>query len=103
MNISVKLTGTTEIVFLSGALTNKSHHNLKNFELPFDSVVLLDVSGITETTSGGIRALVHLHRFLCETNLSVSLCGSTPEFDEMLWLTGFRECLTNKNGQVQFH
>jgi ABC-type transporter Mla MlaB component len=97
MNISTNSTSKFEIVYISGALTGKSHSMISKTDsyLPFERHVHLDVSGVTRVTSGGIRSLIHIYRMLCESNHTVTLCGESHEFNEMLWLTGFTECLRN--------
>ncbi|MEL6269115.1 MAG: STAS domain-containing protein [Chloroflexota bacterium] len=87
---------STEIVYISGPLTSQSHDVVDRTYrmLPRDgSITTLDVSGITDVTAAGIRALIRLYRILCHENYEVRLSGGSPELMDTLWLTGFEECL----------
>ncbi|MEM6284361.1 MAG: STAS domain-containing protein [Chloroflexota bacterium] len=96
MNISVDPSVSTEIVYISGALTSHSHAVVDRTYrmLPGDgSITTIDVSGITDVTGAGIRALIRLYRILCDNNHNVRLCGGSAELMETLYLTGFEESL----------
>ncbi|MFJ4688107.1 STAS domain-containing protein [Streptomyces sp. NPDC091377] len=94
--MTVKLTSRMEgaccVVALEGEINSTTSGGLQAQLLPFirqDSLVLVDLSGITYISSAGLRTLLIVHRRAQQLEATVTLVGLSEEVRFVMSATGF--------------
>ncbi|MFJ9216993.1 STAS domain-containing protein [Streptomyces sp. NPDC102383] len=80
------------VVALEGEINSTTSGGLQSQLLPFigrDSVVLIDLTGISYISSAGLRTLLIVHRHAQQLDAEITLVGLSEEVSFVMSATGF--------------